>query len=207
MKSVILILSSEMYRTFFKPICDRILAFLALVILLPVFLILVVAIKCDSAGPVFFRQERLGLMGKVFKIYKFRSMTNDNNTRVGSVTVFENDQRITRTGKFIRKTSIDELPQLINILLGEMSFIGPRPPVPYFPKHYEEYTDTEKIRFTVRPGLSGLVQVRHREINDWNINIPVDIEYVGKCSFWFDMKLFLASLLVFFRTDNIYSRG
>ena len=195
-----------MYRTFFKPICDHILAFLALVILLPVFLAVAVAIKCDSAGPVFFRQERLGLMGKVFRIYKFRSMTHDNNTRVGSVTVFENDPRITRTGKFIRKTSMDELPQLINILLGEMSFIGPRPPVPYFPKHYEEYTDTEKIRFTVRPGLSGLVQVRHREINDWNINIPVDIEYVRKCSFWFDLKLFLASLLVFFRTDNIYSR-
>lgn len=196
-----------MYRTFFKPICDRILAFLALVILLPVFLVVAAAIKCDSAGPVFFRQERLGLLGKVFRIYKFRSMTHDNKIRVGSVTVFENDQRITRTGKFIRKTSMDEIPQLINILFGEMSFIGPRPPVPYFPKHYEEYTEVEKIRFTVRPGLSGLVQVRHREINDWNINIPVDIEYVGKCSFWFDLKLFLASLLVFFRTDNIYSRG
>jgi lipopolysaccharide/colanic/teichoic acid biosynthesis glycosyltransferase len=196
-----------MYRTFFKPTCDRILAFLALVILLPVFLVVAIAIKCDSAGPVFFRQERLGLLGKVFRIYKFRSMTFNNNTRVGSVTVFENDPRITRTGKFIRKTSMDELPQLINIMLGEMSFIGPRPPVPYFPKHYEEYTEVEKIRFTVRPGLSGLVQVRHREINDWNINIPVDIEYVEKCSFLFDLRLFLASLLVFFRTDNIYTKN
>lgn len=195
-----------MYLTFVKPICDRIVAFLVLVIALPLFLVLAVAIKCDSTGPVFFRQERLGLLGKIFRIYKFRSMTHDNSTRVGSVTVFENDPRITRIGKFIRKTSIDELPQLINILLGEMSFIGPRPPVPYFPKNYEEYTEVEKIRFTVRPGLSGLVQVRHREINDWNINIPVDIEYVEKCSFWFDLKLFLASLLVFFRTDNVYSR-
>ena len=195
-----------MYITCVKPICDRIVAFLGLVILLPVFFVVAIAIKFDSAGPVFFRQERLGLLGKVFRIYKFRSMAHDNNTRVGSVTVFENDPRITRTGKFIRKTSMDELPQLINILIGEMSFIGPRPPVPYFPKHYEEYTEVEKIRFTVRPGLSGLVQVRHREINDWNINIPVDIEYVEKCSFWFDLKLFLASLLVFFRTDNVYSR-
>ena len=195
-----------MYLTFVKPICDRIVAFLVLVIALPLFLVLALAIKCDSTGPVFFRQERLGLLGKVFRIYKFRSMTHDNSTRVGSVTVFENDPRITRIGKFIRNTSIDELPQLINILIGEMSFIGPRPPVPYFPKHYEEYTEVEKIRFTVRPGLSGLVQVRHREINDWNINIPVDIEYVEKCSFWFDLKLFLASLLVFFRTDNVYSR-
>lgn len=195
-----------MYRTFVKPTCDRMTAFLALVILFPLFFAVAFAIKCDSKGPVFFRQERLGLFGRIFRIYKFRSMTNDNNTRVGSVKVFEDDPRITRTGKFLRKTSIDELPQLINILKGEMSFIGPRPPVPYFPKNYHEYSDVEKIRFTVKPGLSGLVQVRHREINDWNINIPVDIEYVGKCSFFFDLKLFLASMLVFFRTDNIYSR-
>ena len=181
-----------MYRTFVKPTCDRITAFMALVILFPLFFAVALAIKCDSKGPVFFRQERLGLFGRIFRIYKFRSMTNDNNTRVGSVKVFEDDPRITRTGKFLRKTSIDELPQLINILKGEMSFIGPRPPVPYFPKNYHEYSDVEKIRFTVKPGLSGLVQVRHREINDWNINIPVDIEYVGKCSFFFDLKLFLA---------------
>ncbi len=201
-----LFIKKEMYRTFVKPTCDRITAFMALVILFPLFFAVALAIKCDSKGPVFFRQERLGLFGRIFRIYKFRSMTNDNNTRVGSVKVFEDDPRITRTGKFLRKTSIDELPQLINILKGEMSFIGPRPPVPYFPKNYHEYSDVEKIRFTVKPGLSGLVQVRHREINDWNINIPVDIEYVGKCSFFFDLKLFLASFLVFFRTDNIYSR-
>lgn len=197
----------EMYKSFVKPTCDGIIALLALAILLPLFLAVAFAIKCDSKGPVFFRQERLGLFGRIFRIYKFRSMTYENNTRVGSVIVFENDLRITRTGRFIRKTSIDELPQLINIIRGEMSLIGPRPPVPYFPKNYHEYTDEEKMRFTVKPGLSGLVQVRHREINDWNINIPVDIEYVGKCSFWFDLKLFFASLLVFFRTDNIYSRG
>lgn len=195
-----------MYRKFVKPTLDRIVAFLALLLLLPVFLVVAVAIKCDSTGPVFFRQERLGLLGKVFIIYKFRSMTNNNNILVGSVKVFENDPRITRTGKYIRKTSIDELPQLVNILIGEMSFIGPRPPVPYFPKSYDEYTDVEKIRFTIKPGLSGLAQIRHREINDWNINIPVDLEYVEKSSFWFDCKLFFASILVFFRTDNIYSR-
>jgi lipopolysaccharide/colanic/teichoic acid biosynthesis glycosyltransferase len=195
-----------MYRTFFKPLFDLIVAFMAFVVLLPLFLIVAVAIKCDSRGPVFFKQERLGLLGKVFRIYKFRSMSSEIKIPVGSVKVFESDPRITRVGKFIRKTSIDELPQLINILRGEMSLIGPRPPVPYFPKKYDEYSDTEKMRFTVKPGLSGLVQVRHREINDWSINIPVDIEYVEKCSFWFDMGLFLSSLFVFFRTDNIYSK-
>ena len=190
----------------FKPLFDRFMAFVALAMLFPLFFLVAVAIKSDSIGPIFFRQERLGLFGRVFKIYKFRSMSANSNTSVGSVKVRENDPRITKVGRFLRKTSIDELPQLINILQGDMSFLGPRPPVTYFPKKYDEYTETERIRFTMKPGLSGLVQVRHREINDWNINIPVDIEYVEKCSFLLDLKLFLASLLVFFRSDNIYSR-
>jgi len=195
-----------MYKTYFKSLIDWIIAFMALIVLMPLFLVVAFAIKCESKGPVIFRQERLGRFGKVFKIWKFRSMSNSIDIPVGSVKVFENDQRITSIGKFIRKTSIDELPQLINILKGEMSLIGPRPPVPYYPKNYNEYTDIEKIRFTVKPGISGLVQVRQREINDWDINIPVDIEYVQRCSFWFDLRLLLSSLLVFFRTDNIYSR-
>lgn len=195
-----------MYNRFFKSLIDWFIAFLALVVLMPLFLLVAVAIKSESRGPVFFRQERLGLFGKVFRIYKFRSMSNVVSIPVGSVKVFEDDPRITAVGKLIRKTSIDELPQLINILKGEMSLIGPRPPVPYYPKNYNEYTDTERVRFTVKPGISGLVQVRQREINDWSINIPVDIEYVHKCSFLFDLRLLLSSLLVFFRTDNIYSK-
>lgn len=201
-----IILVWTMYNTFFKPSIDWFIAFLALVVLMPLFFLVAIAIKCESRGPVFFRQERLGLFGKVFRIYKFRSMSNVVSIPVGSVKVFEHDPRITKVGKIIRKTSIDELPQLINILKGEMSLIGPRPPVPYYPKNYSEYTDNERIRFTVKPGISGLVQVRQREINDWSINIPVDIEYVHKCSFWFDLRLLLSSLMVFFRTDNIYSK-
>ncbi len=195
-----------MYKTFFKPLFDWLIAFVAIIILMPLFLVVALAIKIDSRGPVFFRQERLGRLGRVFNIYKFRSMRNDINIPVGSVIVYENDPRITRIGKFIRKTSIDELPQLFNIIKGEMSFIGPRPPVTNFPKKYNEYNEEEKARFYVKPGLSGLVQVRQREINDWNLNIPVDLEYVRNYSFFYDLRLFVCSVLIFFRTDNIYTR-
>lgn len=183
------------------------IAIVAITVLSPVFLLISFAIKIDSRGPVFFRQERLGLNGKVFRIIKFRSMKIDMDIPVGSVKVFESDSRITKVGKFIRKTSIDELPQLINILRGEMSFIGPRPPVTYFPKKYNDYDEFEKIRFKVKPGLSGLVQVRCRESNDWEVNIPIDVEYVNNISLVYDLKLFLKSLLIFFRTDNIYSKS
>lgn len=195
-----------MYKLFLKPLFDWLIAVFAIIILLPLFLFVALAIKIDSKGPVFFRQERLGRQGKVFTIYKFRSMRNDLYIPVGSVKVMENDPRITKIGKFIRKTSLDEVPQLFNIIKGEMSFIGPRPPVTNFPKKYSEYSEEEKVRFYVKPGLSGLVQVRQREINDWNLNIPVDLEYVRNYSFCYDLKLFLCSVLIFFRTDNIYTR-
>lgn len=160
----------------------------------------------DSPGPVFFRQNRLGYRGKVFSVCKFRSMITDQTKYASTNKLFENDPRITKLGRFIRKTSIDEIPQLINILRGEMSFIGPRPPLTYFPKKYEEYSDFEKQRFLVKPGISGLAQIRCREVHDWNINIPIDVEYVNSISFSLDLKLFLASLLAFFKTDNVYRR-
>ena len=120
--------------------------------------------------------------------------------------LFENDIRITKVGHFIRKTSLDELPQLFNIIKGEMSFIGPRPPLTYFPKKIEQYNEFERKRFLVKPGISGLAQVKQREVNDWNLNIPLDIEYVKNYSFLYDLKLFITSLFFFFRTDNIYNK-
>lgn len=195
-----------MYKIFFKPLFDRTFALIALILLLPFFVIVSLAIILETGWPVFFLQERLGLNGRVFKIYKFRSMNKHINVPVGSRKVFESDPRITKIGRFIRKTSIDELPQLINILKGEMSFIGPRPPVTTYPRPYNEYSEFDRQRFSVRPGISGLAQIRHREINDWNINIPVDVEYVKNYGFLYDMKLFFKSLLAFFRTDNIYTR-
>ena len=195
-----------MYKTLIKPFFDFIMALIALIVLSPVFIIVSLAIVFETGRPVLFLQKRLGRYGKVFWIYKFRSMAQNIIIPVGSEKVFESDRRITKVGRVIRKTSIDELPQLFNILKGEMSFIGPRPPVTYYPKSYKEYTEFEKQRFHVKPGISGLVQIRQREINDWNINIPIDVEYVNNYGFFFDMKLFFQSMLVFLRTDNIYTR-
>jgi lipopolysaccharide/colanic/teichoic acid biosynthesis glycosyltransferase len=196
-----------MYKSFFKPLLDWIAALFALIILFPLFLIVSVFIKIDSTGPIFFIQERLGKDGKVFKVFKFRSMTvNQPVKEHQGAKLFENDPRITKVGRFIRKTSIDELPQLINILKGDMSFIGPRPPVTYFPKRFDDYSEFEKQRFQVKPGISGLAQVRCREVHDWDINIPIDVEYVKNYSFTFDLNLFMSSLFFFFKTDNIYRK-
>ncbi len=193
------------YKSLFKPLLDWLLASIALIVLSPLFVIVALVIIFDTKGPVFYIQERLGYKGKVFKIIKFRSMVVNGQSK-GEDKLYENDPRITRVGRFIRKTSIDELPQLLNIISGDMSFIGPRPPVPHFPRKIDEYNEFEYQRFLVKPGISGLAQVRCREVHDWDINIPIDVEYVHNYSFRYDLKLFLASLMAFFRTDNIYTR-
>jgi undecaprenyl phosphate N,N'-diacetylbacillosamine 1-phosphate transferase len=194
-----------MYKSIIKPLLDWVIAFCVLLVLFPVFLIVAIAIKINSPGPVFFIQNRLGKDGKVFKIIKFRSMRVDIPAQKGN-KLYETDPRITSVGKIIRKTSLDEIPQILNILKGEMSFIGPRPPITTFPKRFEEYTEFEKQRFDVRPGISGLAAVRCREIHDWNINIPIDVEYVNTLSFENDTKLFLLSLTAFLKTDNVYRK-
>jgi lipopolysaccharide/colanic/teichoic acid biosynthesis glycosyltransferase len=195
------------YKNFFKPLADILIGILALLLLWPLLIVVAIAIKMDTSGPALFLQPRLGKDGKVFKIIKFRSMVVRQQDANKSNKLYENDPRITRVGAFIRKTSIDELPQILNIIKGEMSFIGPRPPVVHFPKKYEEYNTFEKQRFLVKPGISGLAQVRCREVHDWDINIPIDVEYIKNQSFVFDMKLFLASFLMFFKTDNIYRKA
>lgn len=195
-----------MYKGFIKPLFDWILALMALILLSPLFLMVAIAIKTDGQGPVFFLQERLGKNGRVFRVFKFRSMVvNDGKDKDNKL--YKNDPRITRVGSFIRKTSIDEIPQLINIIKGEMSFIGPRPPLTYFPKKYHDYNEFEKKRFLVKPGISGLAQLRCREVHDWNVNIPIDVEYVENYSFFYDTRLFLSSFLMFFKTDNIYRKN
>lgn len=195
-----------MYKRILKSSFDFIIALIAALLLLPLFFIISIAIKIESKGPVLFKQPRLGFNGSIFKIYKFRSMVNDQSGFGKTTEIYEDDPRITRIGRFIRKTSLDELPQIINILRGEMSFVGPRPPVPSFPKKYSEYNEFEKQRFKVKPGISGLAQVRCREIHDWDINIPIDVEYVNSYSFTYDLKLFLLSLLAFFKPNDVYRK-
>lgn len=170
-----------------------------------IFLILVgLIIKIDSPGPVLFKQERLGLDGKVFKIYKFRSMCQGAEKKGTGVYSLKGDPRVTRVGRFIRATSIDELPQLINILKGEMSFIGPRPTLTYHPWKLEEYTDEQNKRFTVRPGVTGLAQINGRKDIPWDERIIYDVEYVNNLRFTLDLKILLNTIVkVLKMSDNV----
>ncbi|NLO76215.1 MAG: sugar transferase, partial [Clostridia bacterium] len=171
---------------YIKCILDFIFALSAILVIWPILLIIAILIKLESKGPVFFLQERLGRNGSVFKIYKFRTMV-DGAINLGSgLRTDEGDPRITKVGSFLRKTSLDELPQIFNILRGEMSFIGPRPPVPYYPRKYEDYSIEQKRRFMVRPGISGYAQVVLRNSGTWDERIKLDLEYVDRMSFLFD---------------------
>ncbi len=194
-----------MYKKYIKRILDFILSLLATIVLSPLFLVIAIIIKIDSRGPTFFLQERLGKDGKVFKIIKFRTMIpNAEKIGDGLKVKTESDNRITRIGKILRKTSLDELPQLINVINGEMSIVGPRPPVTYHPHKYEEYREEQKIRFKVRPGITGLAQVRVRNSASWDERIKIDIEYVDKISFTMDIKIVLKTVVKVFKKDNIY---
>lgn len=187
----------------FKRFMDIVLSIIGLIILSPILLIVSIAIKIDSKGPVIFKQERIGKDGKVFKIYKFRSMVVGAEKMGTGVYSKKGDSRVTRVGKFIRMTSIDELPQLVNILKGEMSFIGPRPVLTYHPWKYEEYTPEQLKRFEVRPGVTGLAQIHGRKQVEWEKRIKYDVEYVEKLSLWEDIKIFFITIYkVLFMKDN-----
>lgn len=166
----------------------------ATIILSPVLLLTAIAIKLDSLGPVIFRQQRLGFKGKPFWIYKFRSMTVGAEKIGTGVYSYKGDARITRVGRFIRATSIDELPQLFNILKGDMSLIGPRPALTYHPWPYEQYTEHQKRMFDVRPGVTGWAQVNGRKEVPWPERIELNIEYVERISFGFDVKIFFMTI-------------
>lgn len=178
---------------------------LVLLIIGGIFLLIVgLIIKIDSPGPAIFKQERLGLNGKVFNIYKFRSMCQGAEKKGTGVYSLKGDPRVTKVGRFIRATSIDELPQLINILKGEMSFIGPRPTLTYHPWKLEEYTDEQLKRFKVRPGVTGLAQINGRKDVSWDKRIIYDVNYVENLSFMLDLKILLKTIVkVFKMSDNV----
>ena len=194
-----------MYSRYLKTVLDRILAFVALAALSPVILAAGIAIKMETRGPAFFRQERLGKDGRVFTIFKLRTMVQGAAGRGAGIFTYRGDPRITRVGAFLRKTSLDEIPQVINVLRGEMSFIGPRPVLIRFPKEYGAYTAAEKIRFSVRPGISGLAQLECRAFSHWKETFSFDARYIETLSFKNDLTLFMRSLTVFFKTDDVYS--
>ena len=172
------------------------------VLLSPILAITALAVKLDSKGPVLFRQERLGYKGKVFRILKFRSMIVDAESRGTGVYSFKGDNRITKVGKFIRATSIDELPQLFNIFKGEMSFIGPRPALTYHPWPIENYDKEQKRMFDVLPGITGWAQVHGRKEVPWPERIKLNVEYVDNMSFGMDMKIFFLTFIKILTNAN-----
>ncbi len=192
-----------MYKKYIKRFMDIVLALMVLVFASPIMLITAIAIKLDSKGTVLFKQKRLGVGGKEFEIWKFRSMcTGAENTGSG-VYSGKNDARVTKVGKFIRATSIDELPQAVNILKGDMSFIGPRPPLTYHPWPLSEYTEEQKRMFEVRPGITGWAQVHGRKDVEWNKRITMNVWYVDNCSFALDVKIFFTTIIkVLSNADN-----
>lgn len=179
-----------MYRRFFKRLLDILLSLCILVLLSPVYVILIVLVRIKLGSPVFFRQKRPGLNGEIFTLYKFRTMT-DARDKDGKL--LPDKDRLTSFGKFLRSSSLDELPEFFNILKGDMSFIGPRPLlVSYLPY----YTERESLRHTVRPGLTGLAQVSGRNFIDWDRRLAKDVEYVEGLSFLMDLKVFFLSVKV-----------
>lgn len=191
---------------FLKRLIDLFGSLIGLIILSPFLLIIALGIKLTSKGPTLFKQERLGRNGKVFKILKFRTMVvNAENIGDGLTVKSESDNRITKVGRILRKTSLDELPQLLNVLVGEMSLVGPRPPVTYHPYDgYGNYPDWAKKRFSMKPGITGLAQVTVRNSVTWDERIVVDNQYIDRFNIWLDIKILFKTLLKIFKSENIY---
>lgn len=192
-----------------KRLFDVLASFLGLVILSPLFLFVAIAIKLTSKGPVFFKQKRLGKNGETFEIFKFRTMiVNAEFIGEGLRVSSESDSRITWIGRILRATSIDELPNLINVLLGSMSLVGPRPPVTYHPyKGYENYPEWAKKRFEMRPGITGLAQATVRNAATWDERIVIDNQYVDKFSLWMDIKVLMLTVKRVLKSSDVYGNS
>lgn len=200
-------------QLFLKRAFDVTVALVLLVLLtvVPVFLVVALLVKCTSRGPVLFLQERTGKGGKTFRIFKFRSMRIPEDSLDENGQQLPPAQRITPVGRILRKTSLDELPQLFNVLNGTMSIVGPRPTLPY---QMERYTSEQRRRLDMRPGITGLAQVNGRNDLTWTEKIEYDLQYVDHFSLWLDVKILLRTVAVvlgskgieFHREDKITSK-
>ncbi len=195
-----------------KRLLDLLVAAVLLVIVSPLWLFIVLWIRMDSSGAAIFTQTRVGRGGKPYTIYKFRTMIQNADdlmkSKLDEVTDLENfvfqekdDPRITRSGRFLRKTSLDELPQLLNILLGNMSLVGPRPEVPDIVKHYSQ---EQRLRLNVLPGVTGLAQVNGRSELTLGETLAYDVDYVRRWSFWFDLVILWKTFSVVFSGKGAY---
>ncbi|MBZ2174092.1 sugar transferase [Schnuerera sp. xch1] len=191
-----------------KRIIDFFGSLIGIIVISPILIIICIAIKLNSKGPVIFKQERLGKNGKVFKILKFRTMVvNAEKIGDGLKVKNENDNRITKVGKFLRATSLDELPQLWNVIVGDMSLVGPRPPVSYHPYKYEEYDAIQRRRFDMKPGITGLTQVTVRNSVSWDDRIIIDIKYIEKFNVLLDIKILFKTFKKIFKKESIYTKS
>lgn len=186
-----------MYKNFLKRLLDIIAAFLGLLILSPIFIIVTIGLYFANQGKPFFFQSRPGLNEKIFKIIKFKTM---NDKKDADENLLPDAERLTAIGAFVRKTSLDEIPQLINVLKGEMSLIGPRP---LLIRYLKFYTEEEKLRHKVRPGITGWAQVNGRNTVEWDTRLKYDIDYVNNISLLFDLKIFFLTFLNVIKSKNI----
>ena len=196
---------------FFKRSLDIVGSGMGLIVLSPVFAWVAYKVHQEDNGPVLYCQVRIGKDGKPFNLYKFRSMVpdadkmlnklEDQNEIEGPMFKIKNDPRITKIGHFIRAHSLDELPQLINVLKGNMSLVGPRPPLP---AEVAQYTDYDKLRLKVLPGCTGLWQVTKRNDADFEEVVQLDIEYINKSSFMFDLEIIFKTIVILFKPNSGY---
>lgn len=194
----------SMYKNFLKRLFDLVFALMALPVLLTILSVIGPIIYFQDKGSIFYNAPRLGKNGKVFKMYKLRSMkTNapDLRNEDGSTFNAEDDPRLTEIGKFIRKTSLDETPQLLNIIKGDMSIIGPRPDLP---EHRELYEGHEERKLEIRPGVTGYNQAYYRNTVPWKERIQNDIYYIDNLSFWLDLKVFFRTAVSVLKREDVY---
>jgi len=189
-----------------KRLRDIVLASLVLIVLSPFLLLMAICIKLDSRGPVLFQQKRLGKGGKPFTIYKFRTM--QHNVPVvrnadGSLFVGDKDSRLTRVGRFLRDYTLDEIPQLLNVLKGDMSVVGPRPDLV---EHLELYDDLMKRKLEVKPGMASLALVHGRNTLPWRKRIELDVHYIDHCSLKFDLEILLKGTVLVVLRKGVYSQ-
>jgi lipopolysaccharide/colanic/teichoic acid biosynthesis glycosyltransferase len=189
------------YRNILKPVTDRVLAAAGLVLLAPVYAALAVAIRINMGAPVLFQQVRIGLNEQPFLFLKFRSMTSERDAQG---MLLADGRRLTRLGLFLRSSSLDELPQLWNVVKGEMSLIGPRP---LLPEYLPLYSPAQRRRHDVKPGITGLAQVKGRNSLSWEEKFRLDVEYVERCSLRFDLILLWLTLCSVLRRDGISREG
>ncbi|WP_071131752.1 sugar transferase [Enterococcus timonensis] len=194
-----------MYQHFFKRLLDFLLSLVGLIVLSPVFLAIIIAIKLDSKGPVIFQQKRVGQRKTFFQIYKFRTMRTDTPKEMPTHLLGDPDMFITKVGKFLRKTSLDELPQMVNILKGDMAIIGPRPSL-----WNQEDLISERDKYSandVRPGLTGLAQISGRDELAIDVKAKLDGKYVAEMSFLLDIKCFFGTIGAVFKSDGVVEGG